>query len=105
MRYQILAPDELAENTLYRGFSRWANTCFVDDANALEAAYILQKGYFVSGARPMDLNKLAGEPANKHAVMRGACYTYSAPVVDIAKRTADSVRDFTDCEEQLLEFR
>lgn len=102
--WQVLAPKELAENTLYKGFARWANNMFGDDETALEAAYILQKGYFVSGARPMDLNKLAGEPAKQHAIMLGACYTYSEPVVSEARRTANSVRDFSNCEEQLLKF-
>lgn len=103
--WQVIAPQILAGNTLYKGFARWANRLLGDNATALEAAYILQKSYFVSKARPMDLNTLAGEPALNHSVMLGACYSYSEPVVNIAKRSFNAVKDFTDCEEQLLSFK
>lgn len=103
--WQILAPAELAGKTLYKGFASWANDVFADEPDLLEAAFILQKGYFVSKARRYDLDKLAGEAASTHTVMRGACYSYSEPMVNIATRTANSTRDFTDAEEQLLQFK
>lgn len=101
----IQQPEQLAGNTLYKGFAAWTNHVYSHDADLLEAAFVLQKGYFVSRARQFDINKLAGEPANRHAVMQGACYSYSEPQVSKAVRTAGTVRDFTDCPEQLLAFK
>jgi hypothetical protein len=100
----VQAPEALAGNTLSAGFSRWANEAYQHDAQLLEAAYILQKGYFVSTARRYDLNKLAGEPASQHKVMLGACYTYSKPQFDHAVRAENAERDFTQHEELLLKF-
>jgi hypothetical protein len=88
--------------SLYRGFASWANK--IADEEEKEAMFVLQKGYFVASARRFDLEKLAGEPANTHRVMRGACFTYSEPTVDSAKRTSGTVRDFTQTPEQLLKF-
>ena len=104
-KWQLLQPQSLVGKTLFKGFAQWANEAFVNDERALEAAFILQKGYFVSNARPMDLQKLAGESALHHTVMRGACYSYSEPQVNSAVRTKDSIRDFTDCAEKLLKFK
>jgi hypothetical protein len=99
----IQAPNNFAGNTLFKGFAAWANA--IEDETVQEAAFILQKGYFVSRARRFDIAKLEDEPANKHTMMRGACFSYSEPQVDIAKRTIGTVRDFTDCPEQLLKFQ
>lgn len=99
----IQEPVKYKNNTLYKGFASWANA--IDDKNDQEAAFVMQKGYFVSRARRFDIAALADEPANTHTMMRGACYSYSEPRVDFAQRTIGSVRDFTDTEEQLLKFQ
>ena len=73
---------------------------------AQRAAFALQKGYFVSSARRYDLNAMAGEAANdSREFMYGACYTYTSPQIEQATRVADSVRDFSDAEHQLLQFQ
>ena len=98
----ICAPAVLAGKALMKGFYFWAFKHF--EGEALEAALALQKGYFVSRARHIDLDASAGMPASGDQFMLGACYTYSPAVVVNAFREANSVRDFTDCPEQLLKF-
>ncbi|MCB1616973.1 MAG: DUF2889 domain-containing protein [Pseudomonadales bacterium] len=101
---QLTAPDDLAGKPFYLGFGKWASKHFPEEK--LEAAFILQKGYFVSIARRFDMNKLAGEPAlAQKDGMYGACYTYTSPAIEHGVRTENTMLDFTDCEEQLLQFR
>lgn len=88
--------------SLYKGFSAWANEAFSDDEQ--EAAFALQKAYFVSQARVFNMDALAGTPANDQPGMEGVCFSYSPPNVDKAIRMANNTRDFTDCPEQLLKF-
>ena len=95
-------PEKYQGKPFYKGFAAWANG--IDDDLEREAAFVLQKAYFVSRARLYDINSLAGEAASKHSMMLGACYSYSEPRVKIAERTAGTVRDFSDCPEQLLTF-
>lgn len=99
--WQIVS-GEFAGQSLFKGFHKWAS--LIEDDVLREALYLLQKGYFVSTARRFDLNALAGEPANAHAMMRGACFTYSEPSVDIAVRTENTMRDFSQTPERLLKF-
>lgn len=100
---QLTAPAELAGRPFYLGFGKWASKYF--EPEELEAAFILQKGYFVSLARFFDIEKMAGEPAlASQEGMGGACYTYSPPAIEQGVRTAASLRDFSDCEEKLLQF-
>jgi hypothetical protein len=101
---QLTQPQEFAGNPFYLGFGKWATKHFTD-LDELEAAFILQKGYFVSLARFFDVEKLAGEPAlaSKEG-MGGACYTYSYPAIEQGVRTSGCVRDFSHNEELLLKF-
>lgn len=100
---QLSHPPELSGKPFYLGFGRWASQYFKTEE--LEAAFMLQKGYFVSLARHFDMEKMAGEPAlASQDGMRGACYTYSSPAIEHGLRTSGSMRDFTDCEEKLLKF-
>lgn len=99
----ILQPENLVGNTLYRGFAHWANAVFANDDDK-EAAFVLQKGYFVSRARRFDTIIMAGESANAHASMYDACFTYSQPRRDVAVRTENTTVDFTHIPEQLLRF-
>ena len=99
----IQEPNLLAGKGIYKGFSAWANQEFTDE-DLKEAAFALQKGYFVSRARRFDLENLAGESAKAHPSMTNACYTYSEPQASKGVRTCDSIRDFTDTPEELLKF-
>ena len=100
--WAIQSPEQLASKPLYKGFAAWANKTFIGDER--EAAFVLQKGYFVSRARMYDMDKLVGTPAAAQTSMLGVCYSYSPGVVDTAFRTAATTRDFTDTPEQLLKF-
>ena len=84
------------------GFSAWANETF--EGPEREAAFVLSKGVFVAFSRIYDMSAIGGQSALEHESMLGACYTYSAGVVQHAVRNHDSVRDFTDTPEQLLKF-
>ena len=99
----IQTPEALAGKPLFKGFSAWANS-FSNDEDEKEAAFVLQKAYFVSRARMFDTNRMAGESADAHPTMYDACFTYSQPQRSQAKRTADTTYDFTDSAEQLLKF-
>lgn len=100
---QLTAPPELAGKPFYLGFGKWASKYFPPDQ--LEAAFNLQKGYFVSLARMFDVEQMAGEPAlASQQSMGGACYTYSSPAIEHGVRTSGSMRDFSDCDEKLLKF-
>lgn len=102
--WTINEPKDLKSKVLYKGFSKWASAYFSGDQR--EAAFVLQKGYFVSGARRFDIDTKAGQPANKHSeVMRGVCFSYSSPQIEVAKRSAHSTRDFSNTPELLLKFQ
>jgi len=102
--WQLYAPNTIAGQTLFKGFSAWANTAF-DNEESRQAAFALQKGYFVARARRFDMDKLAGESAKVHTMMAGACFTYSEPRASHAHRTSHSTRDFTHSAEELLLFK
>jgi len=99
--YQLCAPAELNGKPLFMGFSRWANEAFSGIAN--EAAFVLQKGNLVSIGRMLDVDAMQGSRAvDENGSV--SCFTYSPPNNAIATRIGKTVRDFTDCEEQLLKF-
>lgn len=101
--FYITQPEALQGRPLYLGFGRWASDYFEEEA--LEAAFIMQKGYFVAQARRFDLSAAAGEPAALSGQsMEGACYTYTRGVMERGERTADSTRDFSESAELLLKF-
>lgn len=103
LNWGIHEPAALAGKVLYKGFSKWANKAFIGDSK--EAAFALQKGYFVSSARRYNIDAQAGDSALEHSdVMLGVCFSYSSPQIDVARRTAGSTRDFSDTPEQLLTF-
>lgn len=100
----IIEPSEFRAKPIMQGFSKWSQQHF-SDAEQLEAAQVLQRGYFVARARRVELNNRGGEPAINDSMMIGACYSYSPEVVEQALRLAGTVRDFSDCPEQLLKFQ
>ena len=99
--YQLCAPAALDGKPLFMGFSRWANEVFSGLEN--EAAFVLQKGNLVSIGRMLDVDAMEGSRAvDENGSV--SCFTYSPPNNAIATRIGKTVRDFTDCEEQLLKF-
>lgn len=101
---RLIAPSPISAKPIMQGFSRWSQQ-FFGDAEQLEAAQVLQRGYFVARARRVELNNRGGEPAVNDSMMIGACYSYSPSVVEQATRLPGTVRDFSDCPEQLLKFQ
>jgi hypothetical protein len=99
---RTVAPVEIADRPLFRGFSAWAAKIF--EGEAYEAAVILQRGYFVAQARRHVGTKAANYTAMERAVLHGACYSYSPGAVERAVSVKDSQRDFTDTPERLLKF-
>lgn len=99
----VVAPRELADRSLLRGFSAWAREHFPPDD--FEAAVMLQRGYFVAQARRRDKRASAGKAVLSFQTIRGACFSYSAGAVERATVTADSERDFTHRPDLLLQFR
>lgn len=99
--YLVSSPEALKDKPLFFGFSRWANELFQGIDN--EAAFILQKGNLVSIGRMLDVDGMAGSRA-KDENDRTACFTYSPENSSNAYRLANTVRDFTHHEEQLLKF-
>lgn len=93
---------EAFDKPIMKGFYHWVFTAYRDDA--LEAALVLQRGYFVALARHYDMNASAGMAAALDLPMLGACYSYSPAIVGNAFRNANSSRDFSDTPEQLLKF-
>lgn len=91
---KILQPVELAGQPLLQGFSKWANAALREDE--LEAAIVLHKGYFVSRARPWNVEAHAGKGVAHHETMRGACHSYSEPQMSVAVRTRGTTIDTSD---------
>ena len=103
-QFTILEPQALQGKVLYKGFAQWANEHFADELEN-QAAFVLQKGYFVAQARLYDIDALAGEKADLHESMVGVCYTYQPDVAAQAYRLENTTRDFSHSEEQLLKFK
>ncbi len=99
----IVEPQEHAGKPVLHGFSAWAYGAF--DGAEREAAFVLSKGVFVAFSRMFDMSGIGGQPALSHTNMLGACYSYSAGVVESSYRQFDTVRDFSTTPEQLLTFR
>ncbi len=97
----LVWPEDLAGKPLFRGFADWANEQFEGIEN--EAAFVLQKGNFVSMARLFDSSEMVGSTAKRSSV-GAVCYTHSDERADIAIRRANTTRDFSDTPEQLLKF-
>lgn len=97
----IVSPLEYLGNTMFMGFSRWANATFKDLEN--EAAFVLQKGNMVAIGNMFDIAAMAGGKASDETE-RHACHTYSPANAEQAIRLGNTTRDFTDSEEMLLKF-
>lgn len=98
----FVEPAQWAGQLVLQGFAKWAGASFEGDE--LEAARVLQKGYFVACARRYNVAALDGLPAIEETTMLGSCHSYSAGVVEQARRNHHTVRDFTDNEAALLRF-
>ncbi len=101
--FAVVEPQALQGNTLFKGFSAWARQSFEGDA--LEAAHVLQKGYFVAQSQRFDTSKLAGTPLDDAPSRRNVCHSYSDGIAETAVRLGTNTRDFNDSPELLLQFK
>lgn len=100
--YVIIAPETLRDGPLLKGFYRWAESTFQGDI--LEAARVLQRGYFVAQTRRFDYENTAGRMAEDDEMPEGACFSYNAGNVENAKQTHNMIRDFSEQADELLKF-
>jgi len=98
---QLVGPGDLAGRPLLVGFARWAAERF--EGEALEAAFVMQNGYFVSISRRYDTDSWMGRPATSHQHMVGKCYSYQADVAPHGVYHGDSTRDTTAPDTALLD--
>lgn len=101
--WQIIEPRELSDKPLFKGFAAWASEYFAGDER--EAAFVLQKGYFVSSARRHDAKAMEGLRGGDTPYIPGACHTYAEERVHTAIRLPNSRRDFTTDTHNLLQFK
>lgn len=102
-QWQLVTPLEVAAYPLFKGFAAWANDFY--EGEEREAAFALQKGYFVSSARRYDAARMAGSRGDELPYQPGACHTYTPGTVEKATRLHNTVRDFTDTPAELLRFK
>ena len=95
-------PGELTGKPVMRGFFAWASQMFT--GMPLEAAQILQRGYFVAQARRWRYEPIEQHPARSDGMPVGACYSYNTGAVERALRIKGSVRDYSKSSERLLQF-
>lgn len=95
-------PDAYSEGPLMSGFYPWARQHFSGDR--LEAAVVLQRGYFVAQTRRYDFKNFTGRSAVDDKRPATACHTYNTGVVEQAVQVENAIRDFTDTPENLLKF-
>lgn len=100
--HTLETPTELAGKPVMRGFYQWAITQFA--GMALEAAQLLQRGYFVAQARRSVSLPIEDYPASSDGMPIGACYSYNTGAVERGLRIHGSVRDYSQSGERLLQF-
>ena len=97
----VEAPQALAGQHLFRGFTTWALAHL--DGDDLEAALVLQKGCFVAQARRWTI--VPGPISAEEKVANvGVCHGFGRARIEGAERLDDTKRDFTDHPERLLKF-
>jgi len=100
--HRIVAPATFARQPVMQGFYSWASEAFAGEI--LEAALVLQRGYFVAQGRRYDYMNSGDRLATDDNMPNGACYTYNTGVVEKAVHTEGMARDFSASAEQLLKF-
>ncbi|MCK0508121.1 DUF2889 domain-containing protein [Aromatoleum anaerobium] len=101
-QHTLHEPAEHAGRPVMRGFHAWASKSF--SGMPREAAFALQRAYFVAQARRHSFEPAAEHPGASDGMPQGACYSYNTGVVERAFRSNGTVRDFTDSPELLLKF-
>ncbi len=100
--HHLEAPAEQAGKPVMRGFYAWAVQAF--QGMPLEAAQLLQRGYFVAQARRSVYIPIEQNPAITDGMPHNACYSYNLGAVERAQRIHGSVRDYSASADPLLRF-
>lgn len=95
----VEAPVSLAGGPMMKGFHPWASEMF--SGQALEAAMVLHRGYFVAQSRRYLFDGYSGVTDGRPS---DTCYSYNPKVVERALRINGSLRDFSLSPEKLLKF-
>lgn len=95
----VQAPETYVGQNMFKRFVSWALATLTGEE--LEAALMLQKGYFVSLMHA--IRPVPGPLASIEEAFVGACWSFNRPQFDKAERI-DSHREF-DAAEELLGFR
>ncbi len=97
----IVKPAAFAGQKMLEGFIRFVSQRLAGDA--LEAALVLQKGFFVSRARRWRIDQAAGRAIAHNQQMFDRCFAYQ-PDSRRTARHVHSTRDFSQRPEDLLRF-
>lgn len=100
----IIEPTNIAGKPYMMGFGKWAASAFEGDA--LEAAFVLQMGIFVSNSGRYDMQTMAKQYAQIPIVAPGqvgTCFTFQAAHKDEALPT-HIIKDFTAGTNGMLQF-
>lgn len=89
----ILAPAEFAGLPMGPGFTAWSTARLGGDA--LEAAQVLSRAWYISRGREYDIQIWAGQPVSRHDVLLDRCYSYAAERADHGVFLAGVRRDFS----------
>lgn len=89
----ILAPVELAGRAMGRGFAAWSSAQFSGDA--LEAAGVLSRTWFIARGRTLDIGRWVGQPTAINRAQRDSCYGYASVRADDGRFLGDTLRDFS----------
>ena len=100
--FSLKTPEQFADKPLWKGFAAWAGDAF--DGDEEEAAFALQKAYFVAQSRRFDVSRVEGMPVGEDDPMIGNCYSYSDGIYQSATRNLGNRRDFSESDERLLKF-
>lgn len=100
---RITWPQRYAGQAMFAGFIGWVMDQQGIDEEELEAALVLQKGFFLTLGRQYDLPAGPITEAQRPFVA-DSCHGYAADTLDRAERRDDQFRDFTSNPEDLLRF-
>lgn len=101
-QHAVVSPAAHAGQPLMQGFHAWARVAW--SGMPLEAAFALQRAYFVAQARRYNTAPERDYPASGDGLPEGVCYSYSTPAVQQARRIEGSKRDFSASADALLKF-
>lgn len=99
----VVSPSHLAGQSLAAGFTRWLTTASGLPDLSVEECLVLNKGFFMVGARRLLLPEGPLPEAFQQAVT-GSCFGYAPERIGDAIGATGMARDFSHTPEKLLRF-